>query len=233
MMQLEELQQQWQRLDQKLERSLTLETELVRQVVMQPARRRVNRLAIWPAIDVAFCVCGLLVGAAFLSSHWRDIQVMVPAGVVMVGLAALLVDSIRQLERVAELDWCGPVAAIQGSLEKLRIAKIRQFKWIILLSPLMGFCGLMAGLHWLFEWLSGDRVNILDRLDSLWIVSNYALGVLFVPLGHALAGALAKRCQTRRWWQSVLDDISGKSLKKAAMDVERWASLQQDAAIQQ
>lgn len=229
-MQLEELQQQWRRLDQKLDRSLALETELVRRVVMQPARRRVNRLAFWPAVDVAFCVGVLLLGGAFVSGHWRNWDLMMPTSTVMIGVIALLASSIHQLERMAALDWSGPVAEIQRSLERLRGAKIRQFKWIILLSPLVGFCAFVVGLHWLFEWLTGDRVNILDKIDPWWIVANYAFGALCVPLGYYLARVLAERCHHYRWWQAVLDDISGKSLKAAALDVERWASLQQEAS---
>jgi hypothetical protein len=229
-MRLEELQQQWQRLDQKLDQSLALQTELIRRVVMQPVRRRVNRLAIWPAmIDVVFCVGLLLLGAAFLSDHWRNWHHLAPASVVMIGATALLVSSIRQLERAAALDWCGPVAEIQSSLERLRVAKIRQFKWIMLLAPLVGFCGLMVGLHWGLERLSDDRVNILDKLDSWWIVANYAFGMLFVPLGYLVARTLAKRCHGHRWWQAVVDGIAGNSLKAATLDLDRWASLQQEA----
>ena len=123
-----------------------------------------------------------------------------------------------------------PVAEIQSSLARLRVAKIRQFKWIILLSPLVGFCGLMVGLYWFFGRLSDDRVNILDQLDPWWIVANYAFGVLFVPMGYFSARVLAERCHRHRWWQAVLDGISGNSLKAAALDVERWASLQQEAS---
>jgi hypothetical protein len=72
------------------------------------------------------------------------------------------------------------------------------------------------------------RVNILDKLNP-WIVANYAFGVLFVPLGYLVARVLAERCHRHRWWQAVLD-ISGRSLKVAALDVERWASLQQEAS---
>jgi hypothetical protein len=54
--------------------------------------------------------------------------------------------------------------------------------------------------------------------------------VLFVPLGYLVARVLATRCHGHRWWQAVLDDISGNSLKVAALDVERWASLQQKAS---
>lgn len=240
-MQLEELQQQWQRLDQKLDQSLALQTELVRRVVMQPARRRVNRLALWPAlIDVAFSVCVLLLVGACLGDLWGDWRGVAPASVVMIGAIALLIISIRQLQHVAKLDWCGPVAEIQSSLERLRIAQIRKFKWIMLLAPLVGFCGLMVGLHWVFERFAFSKVGageltdgrIKEILDTLtpWIVGNYVFGVLFVPLGYLVARVLAKRCHGHRWWQAVLDGIAGNSLKAATRDFDRWASLQQETS---
>jgi hypothetical protein len=177
-----------------------------------------------------FCIGVLLLGATFLRGHWRDLRLVVPASAVMFCAIALFADSIGQLARVAELDWCGPVAEIQSSLERLRVAKIRQFKWIILLSPLVGFCGLIVGLHWLLGSLSDNRVNILDKLDPWWIAGNYAFGILFVPIGYLVSRFLAERCHRHRWWQAVLDDISGRSLKAAARDVKRWASLQQEAS---
>ena len=228
-MQLEELQQQWQRLDQKLDQSLALQTELLRQVRVRPVRRRIGRFAIWPAIDLLFSAGGLLIAGSFLGDHWRDWQLAAPALVVMCGAVALAIGSILQLNRVAELDWCGPVAEIQSGLERLRAIKIRQFKWIILCSPLVGFCALMVGLHWQFESLTDGRVQLLDRLDPWWIVGNYAFGVLFVPMGYFVARVLAQRYQGRRWWQAALDDISGKSLTAAGRDVEHWASLQEKA----
>lgn len=229
-MQLEELQQQWQRLEQKLDLSLALETELVRQVVIQPARQRVNRLALWPAIDLVCCIGVLLFGVAFLRDHWRDWRLVAPASVVLISASALWASCMCQLQLVAELDWSGPVAEIQRSLERLRVAKIRQFKWIILLSPLVGLCGLLVGLHWLFEWLTADRVNVLDKLEPKWIVANYAFGVLFVPVGYFIAWVLAQKCHRHRWWQAVLDDISGNSLNDAASHFERWESVLHEAA---
>ena len=226
-MHLEELQQQWQRIEHNLDHALALESEMVRQAILQPAHRRLNRVAIWPVIDLVFCACVLLATVTFLSNHWHNWYLALPAVVVIVGTIALLISSIVLLQSMAELDWSGPVAEIQGSLERLRATKIRQFKWIILFSPLVGFCALIIGLQWLFAWLSEGRVNILDKLDPWWIMTNYAFGILFVPLGYLLAGVLAKRCQRHRWWQSVLDGISGTTLKAARLDVQRWASLQQ------
>lgn len=225
-MTLEALQQQWQRLDEKIDQTISLQRDLISQAIMQPARGRINRLAIWPAIDVAFSAIVLLMLGSFVYDHRQDWRIVLPSLIVAFGAILLLADSIRQLLRIVELDWTGPVAAIQQSLNGLRVAKIRQFKWVILLSPLVGFCGLIVGLHGLFEWLADGQLLILDKLHPRWVIANVLFGVLFIPAGHALAGYLAKRCERRSWWQSVLDDIAGTSLKKARLDVERWESLQ-------
>lgn len=224
-MQLEQLQQQWQQLDQKLDHSLALQNELMRQVVIQPTRRRLHRLAVWPVIDLVFGIVVALLTGSFLAGHWPDGRLVLPAGTVMIGAIALVISSICQLNCVAELDWSGPVADIQRSLEQLRIMKICQFKWVILLSPLVGFCAVVVGLQWILGWLSEGRFHILDKFDARWIVANYIFGVLFVPLGYLAASLLAQKCQRHRWWQAVLNDISGKSLNAAALDVEQWSTL--------
>src|ERR1700678_2662400 len=106
-MQLEELQQQWQRLDEKLERTVKMNGELLRLAVMQPARRRLNRLAFWPALDTAFCVVVLLFAGSFLGKHWTTWSLVGPASVTMIAAILLLNASIRQLILVSEIDWSG------------------------------------------------------------------------------------------------------------------------------
>lgn len=226
-MHLEELEQRWLQLDQKLERSLALGNELMRRVVMQPAERRMKRTAFWPAVDVVFCIAMLLVGGNFLSQHWQDSRVLIPASILMLSILALLIDSIWQLQRLSELDWTGPVANIQRTLEQLRVARIRQFKWIMLLSPLVGFCALMVGLYWLIIWGSQGQVNFFDRINTPWVMGNYLFGILFVPAGYYLCQWLANRFQHHPWWQSILDGISGKTIQEASQEVRKWRRLQE------
>lgn len=224
-MNLDEMQEQWQHLEQKLDRSLTLETELARRVILQPARRRVSWLALWPAFDVFLCAGALLLLGSLLGNHWSNWRLSTPAAVIFGCMIALLINSVWQLNLVSEIDWTGPVAAIQLSLGRLRMAKVRQFKWIILLSPLLWICGLMVAIEWL-DVFTGGRARILDKIDPTWIVANYVIGIVFVPAGYFVARMLAARRQNHPWWQSVLDGISGQSLKLAADDVQHWAELQ-------
>src|SRR5262245_61454611 len=107
-MELEELQNAWQGLDQKLDRAIALQAELVRQAVVKTARRSSNRLAFWPAVDICLSIGTFVFCVAFLNAHWGQWPVMLPAGILAAGAVALLADSVRQLEIVLPLDWTGP-----------------------------------------------------------------------------------------------------------------------------
>jgi hypothetical protein len=225
-MQLEELQQKWQRLDEKLDQSLAIQTELLRQSGVRPVRRRIRQFAVWPAIDLAFGAGVALFAGSVLGDHWRDGQLAAPALVLLGSAVALAISSVLQLRHVAELDWCGPIAEIQSALQRLQTLKIRQFKWIILCSPLVGFCALMVALQWPFaEGYVPRRIHIMDRVDPWWVLGNYAFGILFVPVGYFVARFLSQRYQRQQWWRAAVQDISGNSLKSAVRDCEHWASL--------
>jgi hypothetical protein len=92
------------------------------------------------------------------------------------------------------------------------------------LSPLAGFSGLIVGLQWLLDRLPEPHF-ILEKVDPWWVVANYAFGVLFIPFGYAAIRFVAKRFRTRGWFQRVLDDISGTSIKRAEQELECWAGF--------
>jgi hypothetical protein len=223
-MELEALQRQWQCLDEKLGHVMELEKESLRLAVMQPARRRINHMAIWPAIDVVFAVVVQIIVGFFIRAHWNTISLVLPAAILIVAAMMLLIDSIRALVLVSEINWDGPVADIQSSLSRLRVAKIRQFKWVMLFCPLLGFCALLVGAQWLLDRLP-ERPLLLEKLNPWWVAVNYAFGVLFVPFGHLVIRALAARFGHRGWWQHALDDISGSSMTNARAELDRWTSM--------
>jgi hypothetical protein len=226
-MQLEELQQQWRDLDAKLDRSLRLDAEILRQTVLQPARRRMNRHAVWPALDCAFAAAVLLIGGSVLGDHWQAWSLVAPTALLMIAAILLLGSSIWQLQLVAAIDWSGAVADLQRSLLRLRLARIEQLKHVLLLSPLVGFCGLLVALQWLLDRLPQPEL-ILDKLDPRWVAANYAFGVLFVFVGHGVVRFLARRFHASAWWQRALDALSGKSVERTIDEVTRWSGL--DAA---
>ena len=223
-MQLEELQRQWKSLDEKLEQTLKLDRELFRLTVSRSTRRRMSRQAVWPVLDLGFGLLVMVLTGSFLGNHWGAWSLVGPAIVVMIAASLLLAASIHQLHGIAEIDWCGSVVEIQSALSRLHLARIRQFKWVILLSPLVGFCGLLVGLQSLLDRLPAP-VLIFDQLNPWWVASNYAFGLLFIPFGHRLVRLLARRFQDRAWWRRVLADLSGTSMRRAREELAHWTGV--------
>jgi hypothetical protein len=227
-MQFDDVEYLWKRLDDKVERSKAIEAELLRRVILAPVSRRVKWMTFWPAIDIPICIGGILLLVRFVGEQWSDTRVLVPAGVLVLSIFALLVDNILQISQMAGVDWSGPVAEIQASLERLRVAKIRQFKWVILLSPLLFCCGVIVAVEWASWSLTGDRLTILLKLEQRWVIGNVIFGFVFLLLGLLVVYVCSQMFRKHAWWQSMLDGIAGETLKRAKKEVELWKSLQHE-----
>ena len=218
-MELDQLQERWCQLDHKLDRALATNPALLRQIVLQGTRRHINRLAVWPVIDLAFGGGVLLVTGSFLGDHWPEPTLAAPALALMVATVLFVIGNVRQLASASRVAWDGPIAEIQLAVSRLRHARIRQFKWIILLSPLLWICAMTVGSKLVLD------VNVIKAFDPAWVVANIAFGLLFVPAGVVIARALGRRWQHHSFWRNLLDDISGRSLASAQQDLNRWAEL--------
>jgi len=218
-MELDQLQERWRQLDQKLGRTLATNAAVLRQIGVQRTRRHINRLAVWPVIDLAFGVAVLLVSGSFLGDHWPEPTLVLPASGLMVASVLFVIDNIRQLASASRVAWDGPIADIQLAVSRLRHARIRQFKWIILLSPLLWLCMMTVGGELIFG------VNVIKTFDPVWVVANIAFGLLFVPAGVVIARTLGGRWQHHPFWRNLLDDISGRSLVTAQQELKRWVEL--------
>lgn len=82
----------------------------------------------------------------------------------------------------------------------------------------------MVGLQSILDRLPQPRW-ILGKVDPFWIAANLLFGVLLVLFGYLAIRSFAMRFQTRGWFQRILDDISGTSVRKAEQEGAYWAGL--------
>lgn len=221
-MSIDDLPPQWARLEQQLNRLLALQTEQVRRAALRPVQRRLNVLAVWPLLDLGCGLAVLLGCGAFLGQRPLDVRLALCGLVLLAGVVPLLISSVRWLQLLAGLDWSGPVAEIQESLERIRALRIRQFQGIILGSPLVGFCAFLLGLQWLLDRQAPPAISVFERLPPHWVLANLIFGVLFAWLGRRLARHLAQRFRHSPRWQAILEEISGTTLSSARHDLRQW-----------
>ena len=223
-MNLEQLHEQWRQLDAKIDRALELDLEILRAANVPPIRQRIHRWAFWPSLDILFAAFVLVFFGNFAFNHVHELAMLLPAMLVMGAGILLILTSVLQLKTVFGIDWDGPIFQMQSEMEKLHIAKIRQFKWVILCAPLVGFCALLVVLQSILDYLP-QKISILDKIDSTWLLANAIFGVLFVPVAYGIALFMARNFGHRTWWQRTLDDISGRTIHAARRDLRRWSEV--------
>jgi hypothetical protein len=224
---LEQLQAQWRLLDQKMEQTLAVQAALLQRAHMQTAQRHLTHLAFWPVIDLMFGAFVLVVSGSCLGDHWTSPSLALPAAGLMVAAIVFSIGNLRQLAFVRNFAWDGPIAAIQTTMTRLRRARIQQFKWVILLSPLVWFAAMCVGGAVLF---GGDLVRSADRA---WVIGNIVFGIAFIPGGIVLTRVASNRWRERSFWKNVLDGISGRSLVEAQRELDQWSELANDRTIEQ
>lgn len=229
-MQIEDLQKQWQQLDDKLDRSLRINTEVLRQTVVGSTRGRLTRWMMWPSIDIVAGMFVAIFTIAFATDHWAAWELMLPVLVLLAGAISLCISSVRQIGMISEMDWAGPVVSLQQTLASLRVVQIKQIYWILLTSPIVGFCGLMVFLQWLLDFSPEPQI-IIEKLNGNWLWGNLVFGILFVALGYLATRLFSRRFCNRSWWKRLEDSLAGTTVLRARDELDQWMRLNDDEHV--
>ena len=194
-MELDELRQQWQQIDRKLERSLSLNLRLLTET-----RTRRSKLRLLPLLlmqPLQFAIGAMLAAgcARFWLANLATPSLFV-SGLVMHALSvALVIDAVMRILFIARINVAAPVVTIQRYLALLRRWEIYSFKCI-----------------WLAVWLAAPAllivaVKLIAGID-LW--ARAPVAVIYTGVGGAVGAALS--------WAFDRCARSGKGRVAAVMD---------------
>lgn len=218
-MELDELKQKWTEQDAKLEKSIRLDTRLVRESAMTRVGASLAPLSWGIAIEGILNVAVVLWLGSFLGDHVGQPRLAAPAAMLFVCAIAILNVGIRQWVTLRTIDYGAPVLAIQKRLAALRVSRIRATKWILLVSPLLWTPMLIVGFHAL------TGLDPYAFMNGRWLAGNLLFGLAFLAgmlwISKRSASRLAQVPAMRR----LMDDVAGRSLVAAngALDeIERF-----------
>jgi hypothetical protein len=218
-MELDDLKQKWTEQDAKLEKSIRLNTRLLRESAMTRVGAALAPISWGIAVEGILNVAVVLFLGSFLGDHIGQPRLAAPAALLFVCAIAILNAGIRQWVALRTIDYGEPVLAIQKRLASLRVSRIRTTKWILLVSPLLWTPMLIVGFHAL------TGLDPYAFMDGQWLAGNLIFGVVFLAgmlwLSKRTGGRLAQSPAMRR----LLDDVAGRRLVAAtgALDeIERF-----------
>ncbi|HEX5229509.1 MAG TPA: hypothetical protein VFW44_17480, partial [Bryobacteraceae bacterium] len=136
-MELDELKIQWAAYDRKLDESIRLSRQLLRETYTRRARFALWRLAGTLALG-SILLLPIIVGlGGFIAVHWSRPKLSVPAIVLDILAIAMLAALIAQIALALSIDYNQPVAVIQKRLAVLRKVRIRYVQAIFAIASLI------------------------------------------------------------------------------------------------
>lgn len=208
-MQLDELKDAWTAHGRLLERSLAIDERLLREVMLRKVRRALAPYVLWRALEVALGIAVLLAVRPVLAAHVTELRYVVVAGALAVFTVAITALCVYSLSNSLQLDYDGPVTAIQRDVERIKLVEYRAFKWALLGGVVLWLPAALV----LFEALTG--VVALARVDLSWLVWNLIFGLVVLAVGHVLSKKYVERSDMKPWARRLVDALSGRALRSA------------------
>jgi hypothetical protein len=222
-MELDELKARWIEQDRKLDASLRLNQQLLRESVLTKAGTSLKRLSRGLWFELWMNVAGALLVGSFLGDHFDDPRFCLPAASLQIGIIVLIAAAARQLVAISQIDHGAPIVSIQKRLESLRAERIRTTQWTLILAPLAWtplFIVAMKGLL---------NVDVYVAFGIPWVVANVIFGLLVIVAAVWISRAFADRFNRSPAVQRLLRELGGQNLAAAKCFVQSLADFAENS----
>jgi len=225
-MELDELKEKWAEHDRKLDLSIRLNRQLIRETYTRRAKFALWRLSAMLALGSILMLIVIVSLGAFCAKYWSMPQFVVPAVLLDLAAIAALAALIAQIGMALTIDYTQPIASIQRRLETLRKFRIRYTQAICFTSVLL----------WapIFIVVMKTVLGVDYRLfGTAWIVTNVACGLAVLALGIWLTKKFGPRMSHSRFGRQFLRDLAGYNLSAATGFLAKLAEFEDDHSPQE
>lgn len=222
-MNLDTLRDGWAEQNRKLDRMVRLNVTAVREMQFAKTKSSLQWLGRGIMVELVMNIIAIVWLGNFMAEHVREPRFLIPALVIEICAIALASVCGRQLVALRQLDFGGPVVAVQRELEKLRILRIRATKWTVVLSFVLWAPILVVmaeGLLGVDAYMVVAEVSQTAGNFFRWIVWNVIFGVAAALLVIWVSRRYADRFNKSPFFRSLMDDIAGRSLTRALQSLD-------------
>jgi hypothetical protein len=212
-MELHELKTAWARLDERCAVDFGRVERLARELAADKQRKLVHR-ALWlPAAELVTGGLGLLVvGAGFLRAGGAVyLGCLLFTGAV---LAVLMASAIAQIVMLAGLDPTAPVLAAQRRLGRVSALRVLEWKWVLLLSPVLWTPFLVVAVEVPLRVLAGGSMTG-PIFGGGFVLASLLIGGVVSGLLWLLSAWLTTRLAGTSLLRRIVDDLAGRRLVAA------------------
>ncbi len=218
-MQLDDMKQLWTAYSAELERRVSVNERILREMLVRQVRAALNSYQIVCAVELATAIATVVASIAVLTSHSAEPRYWIVAGGLAVlggSVAALCALSLHQ---TTAIDYAQPVTTLRRSVERMRIVEYRALKWSLLMGIVAWLPAVLVG------WEVFTGVHALARVNTAWLVANLLFGLVCLVLGQAISRRYLERDDLAPWAHRLVESLSGHAAKTARLrllELERF-----------
>jgi hypothetical protein len=212
-MELDELKQKWTEHDRKLDQSIRLNRQLLRETYTRRARFALWRLAVMLALGSIFMLVVIVWLGYFISQAWSSPRFAWPAVALDLMAISLLALLIGQVGLSLTIDYNQPVGAIQRRLETLRKVRVRYIQGIFIFA-LLAWMPLFILVMKVFL-----GVDVYRSFPTSWIWTNAAFGFAVLAIWI---------WWSRKYGSRVLRELAGYNLNAASRFLATLAEFEKE-----
>ena len=212
-MELHDLKTAWARLEERCAVDFARVERLARELAADKQRTLVRR-AVWlPAAELVTEALGLLLVIAGSAQAGGAVYVgcLLFTGAL---LAALMASAIAQIAMLAGLDPGAPVLEAQRRLGRVSALRVLEWKWVLLLSPVLWTPFLVVAVEVPLRFLAGGAMTG-PVFGGTFVLASLLIGGVVSVLLWLLSAWLETRLVGTSLLRRIVDDLAGRRLVAA------------------
>lgn len=202
---IEKMTQAWAQQNEKLEQSISVSSEALRQVAMLKTEKTMGNFLI---INTFTVIVGILMSSFmlhFILNNLNNVNLLLAGAVILVWSCLITFGGIKHLYMQLTLDYSKPVIEVQRQLNKIGLSVLYYLRASLLILPFY-FAYIVVGFELFFA------VDIVQHGDTNWLISQLVCSVLFAVLAiylfkqlspnnldKPLTKVLLKGCGNQAW----------------------------------
>jgi len=205
-MELEEIKNRWNEFDNKLEKSLQLNKQLLNKINLDKAKNKLRTLLIYKLLEMGVLVYVIYYLVNFTIKNIDSPQFSISALILIFFGVMGYISDIRQISVIIRLrtDKADDITSKQKNLTTLKLLIVNYVKWALLSIPFFPVWIVLIPKIFL-------NFDIYSSSMNLWWWMNIGLGILFIPFVLWIFRQLSKKNINLFWVKNLLDG-SGWSL---------------------
>ncbi len=212
-MEFDELKTLWKETDRRLsalEPALRLNLRLARAGTLDQTRSKLRfvRLVLW--YEVGFGVLAVLLVGSYLFDHLGTVRFALPAAALHLGAILTLGFAARQLVALGQIDYAGPVVAIQRRLAELRVVRARSNRWLLLSAPLLWALLIVVVPHGLVG------LDVYRSFGLPWVAGNFVFGLAILGAAAWVTRRFPASSRSSAFLRWLGDDLTGRKVAVAS-----------------